>query len=203
MYQMYSYREDIEQFLQERSAFEKFKFEKEAFGNVAFADRGAVHQDELPLLQELIERSNGHHGPIVEIGTLFGFTTQKIALWKDAAKKIIAVDIFGWNPVGFSPEVHYEFTSRILWYFIQSGQVELVRMDKDVFFKNYQGEAPSLVFIDADHRYEGTISDIKEAQRIGTQIICGHDYIALHPGVIQAVDECGGPSKLCGSLWVL
>lgn len=199
----HSQRHAFNQYLLEQEAFTKFKFEKEAFSSIETVDRGVVRQDELPLLQELVQKANEFPGPIMEIGTLFGFTTQKIALWKNADKKIITVDNYGWNPVGFSPDTHYDFTSSILWYLVACGHVSLVRMSKDDFFKNYEGEAPSMVFIDADHSYEATLADIKEAKRLGAHIICGHDYIDMHPGVIQAVKESGGPAKVCGSVWVL
>jgi hypothetical protein len=200
---IYRERDDIRLFLREKDVFNTFKFEKRAFANIELANQGAVQEDELPLLQELVQQANELPGAIIEIGTLFGFTTQKIAFWKDTAKKIITVDNYSWNPLGFSPDAHFDFTCRILWYLINTGRVELVHMSKDDFFNNYQGEAPSLVFIDADHSYEATLSDIREARRIGTRIICGHDYCDLHPGVVRAVDESGGAERLCGSVWAL
>ena len=200
---IYRERDEIGLFLRERDAFNTFKFQKETFAHIACADKGAVQQDELPLLQELVQQANGVPGPLIEIGTLFGFTTQKIAFWKDAAKKLITVDNYCWNPLKISPEEHYHLTSRILWYLIKTGQVELLNTNKDDFFKNYQSEAPSLVFIDADHSYEATISDIKAAKRIGARIICGHDYCDFFPGVMRAVDESGGAVRLCGSVWAL
>lgn len=200
---VYHQRHTFKQYLLEQEAFTKFKFEKESFSSIETVDRGVVQENELPLLQELVQKSNDFPGPIMEIGTLFGFTTQKIALWKNADKKIITVDNYCWNPLGFSPDTHYDFTSSILWYLVAGGHVFLVRMSKDEFFKNYEGEAPAMVFIDADHTYEATLADIKEAKRLNARIICGHDYKDMHPGVIQAVNECGGPAKLCGSVWVL
>ena len=200
---LYRAQSDFELFLENQNAFNKFLFDRKMFADTSAADKGVVQERELPLLQELVEKANGFPGPIIEIGTLFGFTTQRIALWKDPAKKLITVDNYCWNPYGFSPEDHYQFTSKILWYFIKSGHVDQLNMNKDDFFKNYQGPEPALVFIDASHSYEDTLSDIQEAQRISTRIICGHDYIDEHAGVIRAVDMCGGPAKLRGSLWVL
>lgn len=186
-----------------RNEFNNFLSVKQTFANIALEDQGVVQEYEISLLQELVTQANGFPGPLIEIGTLFGFTTQKIAFWKDARKKIIAVDNFCWNPRGISSDEHYHLTCKILWYLIKTGHVELLNMSKDDFFKNYQDEAPSFVFIDADHSYEATLSDIQESQRIGARIICGHDYNNDHPGVVRAVDECGGASRLCGSVWVL
>jgi len=78
-----------------------------------------------------------------------------------------------------------------------------VRADKDEWFKCYDGEAPALVFCDADHRYEPTVKDIEFALRVGAKIICGHDYGPQHPGTMQAVDEHVGYRDLKGSVWVL
>ena len=200
---LYRQQNEFEQFLEQRQSFDKFLFDRKYFADTSAADKGVVQESELPLLQELVEKANSFPGPIIEIGTLFGFTTQRIALWKDPAKKLITVDNYCWNPFGFSPAAHFEFTHKVLWYCIKSGHIEQLNMSKDAFLSAYQGEAPSMVFIDADHNYEPTLSDIKQAQRIGARIICGHDYMDAHAGVIRAVDMCGGPAKLCGSLWVL
>ncbi len=196
-------RDDFGLFLREQDAFHKFKFAQQAFADIALADHGAVRENELPLLEELVKQANGLPGPLIEIGTLFGFTTQKMAFWKDAAKKIITVDNYCWNPLGISPDEHYHLTGRILWYLVKTEQVELLNASKDDFLEKYKAEAPALVFIDADHTYEATLADIRQAQRIGARIICGHDYCDIHPGVMRAVDESGGAARLCGSVWVL
>ena len=190
-------------FLRERENFSKFQFARQSFAEISLADQGAVQEHELPLLEKLVKRANGLPGPIIEIGTLFGFTTQKIALWKSQDKKLVTVDNYCWNPLGVSPEEHYHLTGRILWYLIETGQVDILNTGKDEFFQNYTSGAPSLVFIDADHTYEATLSDIRQARRIGARIICGHDYCDLHAGVMRAVDESGGAAERCGSVWVL
>jgi len=187
----------------ERYEFERFLSAKKAFSNMALADWGAVRENELTLLEDLVKQATAFPGPLIEIGTLFGFTTQKISFWMDATKKLITVDNYCWNPFGISPEEHYYLTTRILWYLIKTERVKLLNISKDDFFKNYNEEAPSLVFIDADHSYQATLSDIREAQRIGAKIICGHDYTDAFPGIIRAVDESGGPARLDGSVWVL
>jgi hypothetical protein len=78
-----------------------------------------------------------------------------------------------------------------------------VRGDKNEWFSRYSAEAPAMVFCDADHSYEATARDIGFALKVGTRIVCGHDYCAQHPGTIRAVDEHGGPSSLTGTVWVL
>jgi hypothetical protein len=155
------------------------------------------------LLEELVKESNQFSGPIVEIGTLLGVGTTQMALWKSPSKKIITVDNFAWNPWGLTPEQHRGLTSEMLYYLVQTNHVALTIMGKDEFFDSYSGEAPALVFLDAIHTYEETAADIAWAKKVEASIICGHDYSSHFPGVIQAVDEAGGPRCLKGSVWRL
>ncbi|HVX10491.1 MAG TPA: class I SAM-dependent methyltransferase [Pirellulales bacterium] len=167
-------------------------------------DEGTMLFDvELNLLKELVERSNSLPGPIIEIGTLFGYTTSRIALWRSPQKKIITVDNYCWNPWQLTPDMHHAMTCRFLHYLEASGQVEVKRMDKDEFFKSYRGEAPALVFLDADHSYEATKADIEWARNVGAKIISGHDYFAHCPGVGRAVEEAGGAIRHAGGVWAL
>ena len=85
--------------------------------NQGFA--GSVHGEELDFLQDLVRQANSIEGPLLEIGTLFGFTTQNIALAKDEDKELITVDNFRWNPLGLSSEAHRDFTMRVLNYVCQ------------------------------------------------------------------------------------
>lgn len=159
--------------------------------------------EEYEFLHDLVEEANTFAGPIIEIGTLFGRTTSRIALWKSPQKKILTIDNYGWNPLRFSPEMHFRLTSLVLQYLVESGQVEQVRCDKDPWFVGYAGEAPAMVFCDADHSFEATDADIRFALAVGAKVICGHDYSQEHPGTIRAVDAHGGPRGLRGTLWAL
>ena len=165
-------------------------------------DLGVVSLDELPLLKELVQEANTHAGAIIEIGTLFGFTTQNLAVWKSPDKRIITVDNYSWNPWWLTREEHEQLTTRILHFLIATKQVVCVTMDKNQFYEAHH-DAPAMVFLDAIHSYEETRKDIEWARRIGARIIAGHDYQSQHEGVVQAVDEAGGPDRLCGSLWAL
>lgn len=167
-------------------------------------DEGTMFFDaELELLKELVERSNALPGPIIEIGTLFGYTTSRIATWRSPQKKIITVDNYCWNPWQLTPDMHHALTLRFLHYLEATGQVEVKRMDKNEFFKSYRGETPSLVLLDADHTYEATKADIAWAKDVGAKIICGHDYFSHCPGVGQAVEEAGGAVRHAGGVWAL
>lgn len=163
----------------------------------------SVSEIEWQLLQKLVEESVQYPGPIVEIGVLAGRTTQRLAVHKAAHQKILAVDNFCWNPWGLSPDEQWTLVTHALNYLVTTNHVEIRRIDKNEFFDVYDGPAPSLVFLDAVHDYEETKKDILWAQRAGAKIISGHDYGPNFPGVVQIVDEMGGPYELTGTVWRL
>jgi predicted O-methyltransferase YrrM len=164
---------------------------------------GSLAPGEYEFLQKLVRRANALPGPLLEIGTLFGRTTGKMALWKDPQKKIYTIDNYAWNPWRLTPQMHYQLTSLVLQYLVDAGHVVQVRADKDEWLSQYHAAPPALVFCDADHSYEATRRDIRLSLQAGAQMVCGHDYSPEHPGVIQAVHECGGTETLVGTLWLL
>lgn len=163
---------------------------------------GQVTLTESRFLGELIRSLSGP-GPIIEIGTLFGWSTRIMALSKEPERELITVDAFIWNPLDLSQEKHFKITSQILEESIQKHNVRLVRSDKDAFFANYDGPPPAMAFLDAIHTYEETAKDIAWARKLGAELICVHDYDSTFPGVIQAVDEAGGPIQCVERLAVL
>ncbi len=142
------------------------------------------------------------HGPIVEIGTLFGWSTRIIALFKDADRELITVDNYSWNPIGFPADYHFQITRQVLADAAKL-HVRIERMSSADFYNQYDPPPPALVFIDASHEYHDVSGDIAGAKRIGARIICGHDYHPRFPGVVRAVGEAGGPERLLDSMWVL
>lgn len=164
---------------------------------------GTVEPEGLALLSRLVTQSQQLPGPIVEIGTLFGRTATHMSLFKGPKQKIITVDTYTWNPWSLSRETHHQLTSHILHYLVQTGGVEQLKMDKNLFYATYRGPAPSLVFLDAIHTYEETKKDIVWAKSVGAAVICGHDYSDKFPGVQQVVNEFGGPKELGGTVFVL
>src|SRR5262249_29492041 len=165
--------------------------------------QSTLNEDEQSLLRQLVDQASHHHGPIIEIGTLIGVTTSRMALWKSTRQRIITVDNYRRNPWQLPPDLHYALTAQVLFCLVETRQVEQVRMDKSEFYRTYDGPAPALVFLDAVHSYEETKLDIQWARRVRASIICGHDYCKRFPGAIQAVDEFGRPAQLRGSLWSL
>lgn len=168
------------------------------------SQRGTLTEVEYGFVRELVERANTQPGDIVEIGTLFGYTAQRLASWKAADKKIITVDQYSWNPLLLSPAEHEAVVAQNFYYLREHGHLEMVRADKNAFYASRTFDPPpAMVFLDAVHSFEETLKDIQWAQRIGVPIISGHDYSDMHPGVIEAVKTSGGAEKVVGTVWVL
>jgi len=137
---------------------------------------------------------------ILEIGALFGFSTQAI-LEGSQNSKVIVVDNFTWNPIGLTPIRHESMLKSNLNYFIRQNRVEIYKgLSSDIKLFDMTHDNVSMVFIDADHSYEGVLCDIKFAKSINTKIICGDDY--SFAGVKKAVDETFGENvKFIGDMW--
>ena len=169
----------------------------------AIASEGHISIEEARFLSSLV-RKTSKDDPIIEIGTLFGFSTNVMAISKEKSQKLITVDKFICNPCGMSSDAHKLGTYAALKDACENHNVEIVDQDKDEFYDNYKGLAPGLFFCDAHHDYQPTLHDLVWARKVGAKIICGHDYdLERYPGVVQAVNELGGPSEVVGSLFVL
>lgn len=167
----------------------------------AIAMPGEVSLEEAKFLGELVERTESTE-PIVEIGVLFGRSTSVLALFKNPKQPLIGVDNFCWNPLDLSPAHHEYATRRVLDQAISKYNVTIESAEKTLFFANYDGPAPGLVFCDADHSYEATLEDINWARSVGARIVCGHDY-GEDERVTAAVDSLGGPKELVGRVFVV
>lgn len=163
---------------------------------------GEISIEEGRFLGELVREAPPDR-PIVEVGILFGTSTRVLAGAKRPETQLIAVDNFCWNPCGLRPADHRRLTEVILLEAVEKHNVRIVCQDKNAFFEGYRGQAPGLVFLDADHTYEETLKDIRWAQSVGAEIICGHDYSQDWGGVIRAVEECGGAERVVGTVFVL
>jgi predicted O-methyltransferase YrrM len=164
---------------------------------------GHVTIEESRFLAELAQASDPAR-PIIEIGTLFGFSTLVLARAKHPRQRLITVDNYCWNPLGLSPDAHVSATHSVLRDAVAAQQVELVTADKAAFYRSYDGPPPALFFCDADHAYEATLDDLRWARAAGASIVCGHDHDPVnHPGVVRAVHDVGGAREVRGTLFVL
>lgn len=153
-------------------------------------------------LTRLVGLAGRFSGPIIEIGTLFGFTTQLLADTKRADQELITVDNYSWNPFSLPPEHHREFTHSALYYCMKNTALTVVEGTSEEFFGNYSGPAPALVFLDGAHSYDAVVQEIRHAKRLGAAIICGDDYNEAFPGLRKAVhEEFGEGIAIEHSLW--
>lgn len=165
---------------------------------------GGISEEDERGICEAVARAAPFEGPILEIGTLFGWTAQLIASFKSPEKELVAIDNFCWNPFCVPPDDHRVITERTLHYCLQHCRTRIFDGTAREFYDSYQGPTPSMVFIDADHSYAATRADIAWARQHGVPVIAGHDYNArLHRQVVDAVDDQFGDNfDLFGSVWV-
>lgn len=163
---------------------------------------GSISDEEEPSIIELTRQASSLPGPIIEVGALFGFTTQLIATYKPEKKQLIAIENFSWNPFLIPPEHHRIITRRVLRYNILYSNTTIFDGSARTFYESYEGAPPAMVFIDADHSYEAIKEDIRWARQSGARIISGHDYCESTPGVQRAVHEAFCDDvEVIGTLW--
>src|SRR5262245_26335032 len=84
--------------------------------------QSTLNEAEQSLLRQLVEQASHHHGPIIEIGTLIGVTTSRMALWKSARQRIITVDNYRRNPWQLPPDLHYALTAQVLFCLVETSR---------------------------------------------------------------------------------
>ena len=132
----------------------------------------------------------------VEIGTLFGFTAKAVA--QRTTAKVVAVDLFCWNPFGLTPDEHERFTRRVL----DGSGVELVRDDSPRYLSSIADAEGLMVFLDGDHRYEAVKAELEILKAKGVKLVAGHDFGNPRFGVTRAVREVvGEPDEVVGMCW--
>ncbi len=164
---------------------------------------GSITNDEEEGLKWAAGLAAHYEGPIVEIGALFGHTTNLLASLKAETVPLIAVENFTWNPFCLPKANHRRFTQRSLKYVLDHCATEIYDGNAEDFYSANPTLRPSMVFIDAGHDYESVRQDIDWAISSGCPVISGHDYSDLHGGVVRAVDESFGDKiSLYGSVWI-
>lgn len=150
-----------------------------------------------------VRLASKYSGPVVELGTLFGHTTVLLADLLAGEKKLITIDDFSWNPFCLPKDIHRQFTTRTLRYFLARNQIELYEGSAKHFYAAHPDLQPSLVFVDASHEYKDVCDDLDWCIARKCPVICGHDYCAEHREVIDAVSERFGEHvTVFGSVWI-
>jgi hypothetical protein len=164
---------------------------------------GSITEDDEEGIRHAVIHASNYEGPIVEIGALFGHTTNLLASLKRLDVSLIAVENFCWNPFYLPKDMHRQFLKRTIRYAIDHCATRVFEGDAAAFYSANANLKPSLVFIDAGHDYKSVKRDIDWALSTGCPVISGHDYTDIHRGVIKAVDESFGDNiSLYGSVWI-
>ncbi len=157
---------------------------------------GQISDQERDELIKWVVRFKDLPGPIVEIGTLLGYSAQALCegvLQSGVRKTIYTVDNYGWNPMGVQPYRHRMLTKLNLVLAKRLTDLVIVDSTAEDFYKSFK-ELPSFVFIDADHTYASVKKDLQFFKDIGSPVISGHDY--NFPDVHRAVHEVLGEEGL-------
>ena len=163
---------------------------------------GGLSSAEEDALVGLVRDCAHKDDPIVEFGTLFGWSTLLMASAKPQEQPLLTVDNFSWNPFMIPRADHEKFARRCLKLAESHFGVRLVASESRDFKASWSGGRPALVFIDAAHDYTSVLEDIAWARSVGARVICGHDYSEMWPGVQRAVDESfSGEFSCTDSLW--
>jgi predicted O-methyltransferase YrrM len=119
---------------------------------------------------------------IVEVGSHAGKSTRAFADNTDGV--VYAVD--RWDDSSVLMQFYENLGDHIA-----TGKVRPVRMSSAEGARALRSVKPDMVFIDADHEYESIKADILSWRPllVDDGLLCGHDYSADFPGVIQAVNE--------------
>lgn len=151
-------------------------------------------------------RSLGPSPHCLEIGTWTGNTAKAMA---DAGAQVWCVDTWLGTDDDLTGRVVGQFGSTTIFDRFLENIGE--RHNKTIFpVVCHSHEAPEriegefdLIFIDADHSYEGVSEDIETWWPRVRQggVLCGHDIQISFPGVIRAVVETGPYEVLPDTIW--
>ena len=132
-----------------------------------------------------------------EIGVWRGDTTKYLLKKCKGLERIYCVDDYVDNNKSFNQD-GMEKSKQIARSLLKSPKVVFLYKSSEEASKEIKDEALDIVFIDADHTYEGCKKDIEcwypKVRKRG--IVCGHDYKIGYMGVIKAVNEKFYPINL-------
>lgn len=164
---------------------------------VASGIPGWMTEGELAILGVLASKSKN----IAEIGSWKGRSTKKFL--ELCQGTVYAID--HWNGTstdqsGFfakGEDVYAEFMKNVGHY----PNLEVCKGYSAEMAKTFNNKKFDMVFIDADHSYEGCKADIEAWLPKCRKILAGHDYSPEFPGVVKAVAEKYKEINLCETVW--
>lgn len=157
---------------------------------------GWMSANEITLLKQLAGESNS----VVEIGSWKGRSTK--ALLESCKGKVYAVDHWKGTKSDISSiatinhDIFAEFMKNVGHY----PNLVVLKGESTDMAGMFNGNV-DMVFIDADHTYEGCKADIEAWKPKCRKFMCGHDYSESFPGVMQAVNEIFGKPYTTDTIW--
>ena len=163
---------------------------------------GFMARDELEWLHSQALKSDS----IIELGSWKGRST--IALLEGCKGSVTAIDNWqGHDPasngvlerLAKDEDVFSTFMENVKGY----SNLRVIKADTEDAAHNvaYDIQPADMVFIDAEHTYDGCKKDIKNWLPKAKKVIAGHDYCDSWPGVVQAVNEAFGQVNVAGTIW--
>lgn len=128
---------------------------------------------------------------VVEIGTFRGVSIEYLNLKLLSLGKICniyCIDNYKGvsnYPVNDFSYCKYEALDRLKFY----RNISIINFASDKAANLFDDNSIDFIFIDGDHEYENVYKDIISWLPKANNIIAGHDYSSLFPGVMRAVDE--------------
>lgn len=154
---------------------------------------GWMTNEELNFLHQLSKKYN----TIAEIGSWKGRSTN--ALLSGCPGIVTAIDHFNGSDIKDKTHGAVGIYEQFLDNTKQFSNLKVMKMSSEEAAKST--ETFEMVFIDAEHTYEGVKKDIELWKGKATKILCGHDYTPGWQGVVKAVEESFGKVKFVGSIW--
>lgn len=161
---------------------------------------GFMTEEELTWLYQTAQRMNS----IVEIGSWKGRSTS--VLLAGCKGSVTAVDNWtGHDPASNGSLEVTAATEDVFNTFLDNvghfPNLHVMQMSSADAADEYGTQTADMVFIDAEHTYEGCKADIAKWAPKARKLIALHDYSAAWQGVMQAVNEAFGPAvKVVGTI---
>jgi hypothetical protein len=160
---------------------------------------GFMSEEELTWLHDTAKNMTN----VIEVGSWKGRSTT--ALLEGCAGMVTAVDNWsGHDPSSNGILEDIVAKEDVFGIFLENtkeyANLDIIRGNSSASASEYEGMA-DMVFIDAEHTYEGCKADLEAWAPKARKIVAVHDYNQSWPGVIQAVNERFGiPKNIVGSI---
>jgi glycosyltransferase involved in cell wall biosynthesis len=140
---------------------------------------------------------------ILEIGSWKGRSTY--ALLSGCKGIVTAVDTFKGSQdvhdltyeIGKQQDIYAQFMQNV-GHFSNLQVLKMTSEEATVALKDKQFD---MIFIDAEHTYEGVKHDIELWKNNATVVLCGHDYVETWPDVQRAVSDSIKIDGVSASIW--